>query len=190
MGLSKTMKRMVEVTLDEATLTELGIPLDDFDYGLDDLSPDPQADHYGAMMTMYDTAPEDRGSMRSAIDRVMGIRHRLAELQAEEHRALARLSVLAREGVELFIRPGENEHKAREIAHRTMVAELAMVARVSSRTMDGRIAEAELISSRFPFTLEELAVGSISTGHVRVIMQYGLPLLDDEVRAEYEIGRA
>jgi len=186
MVLPESMKRMRDITLDEAALADLGIPLDDVSYGLDDLPPDPQADHYEAMLSIYDTEPVDRGSMRAAIERVVGIRHRQAELQAEETRALARVSALAREGAELVIRPGENEHKARELAHRSMVAELAMVTRVSSRTMDGRIAEAELISSRFPSTLEELAVGSISTGHVRVITQYGLPLFDDEVRAEYE----
>lgn len=186
MVLPKSMKRMVEITLDEAALADLGIPLDDLDYGLDDLPPDPQAAYYDAMMSIYDTTPVDGGFMRSAIDRVVGIRRRLAELQAEEHRALARLSALAREGADQFMRPETDDHKAKEIAHRTMVAELAMVARVSSRTMDSRIAEAELIASQFPNTLEELAVGSISSGHVRVIMQYGLPLSDDEVRADYE----
>lgn len=45
---------------------------------------------------------------------MMSIRRSLAELQAEEHRALTRLSALAREGAELFIQPGENEHKAKE----------------------------------------------------------------------------
>jgi hypothetical protein len=169
------MKRMFEVTLDEAAMVSLGIPVDDLDFGVDDLPPDPLADHYDALHeSLYDTAPVDGGSMRAAIDRYAANRVRLAECQAEEHRSLARLSTLAREGAELVIVPEHADHDAKEVAYRTMVAEVAMVTRVSARSMGARIAESELIANQFPHTLEELAVGSISAGHVRVIVEHGL----------------
>jgi hypothetical protein len=110
----------------------------------------------------------------------------LAECQAEEHRSLARLSELAREGAELVIVPADADHDAKEVAYRTMVAEVAMVSRVSARSMGARIAESELIATQFPHTLEELAAGSISAGHVRVIVEHGLPLVDDQLWAVYE----
>ncbi|MEX1080271.1 MAG: DUF222 domain-containing protein [Homoserinimonas sp.] len=180
------MKQMFEVSLDAAAMAELGIPVDDGDFGVDDLPPDPLAEYDGALLGIYDTVPVDGGSMRAAIDRVVGVRDRISGLQAEEYRALARLSALSREGAELFISPEADEARARELAHRSMVAELAMVARVSAPTMASRVAEAELVVHQFPNTLEELAAGSIGVGHLRVIVQHGLPLLDDQVRAEYE----
>ena len=180
------MKQLFEVTLDEAAMAALGIPADERDFGLDDLPADPLADHYESLWGLYDTEPVDGGSMRVAIDRIVGIRDQISVLQADEHRALARLSALAREGSELFITPEQDEHRAKELAHRTVVAELAMALRVSDRTAGSRMADAELIVSQFPHTLEELTAGSISIGHVRVILQHGLPLLDDDVRAEYE----
>ena len=181
------MKQMFEVTLDAAGMAAAGIPVDDLDFGVDDLPPDPLADQYDALHeALYETAPIDGGSMRAAIDRVVGNRLRLSECQAEEHRALARLSALAREGAELVIVPEAGDHDAKEVAYRTMVAEVAMVTRVSARTMAARIAESELIVHQFPHTLEELAAGSIGAGHVRVIVEHGLPLADDEVRALYE----
>ncbi|MHA6694502.1 HNH endonuclease signature motif containing protein [Homoserinimonas sp. A520] len=181
------MKRMVEVTLDEAAMADLGIPVDDLDFTVDDLPPDPLADQYDAMYdALYDTVPVDGGSMRAAIERVVANRQRMAECQAEEYRALARLSVLAREGAELVIVPEHGDHDAKEVAYRTMVAEVAMVSRVSARSMAARVAESELIATGFPHTLEELAVGSINAGHVRVIVEHGLPIADAAVRAVYE----
>jgi hypothetical protein len=124
--------------------------------------------------------------MRAAIDRFVANQVRLAECQAEAHRSLARLSALAREGAELVIVPEHADHDAKEVAYRTMVAEVAMVTRVSARSMGARIAESELIANQFPHTLEELASGSISAGHVRVIVEHGLPLVDDRLRAVFE----
>ena len=178
---------MFEVTLDAAAMAALGIPVDSEDFGLDDLPPDPMAaDFEAAVLSLYDTAPVDGGSMRSAIDRVVGIRERLSGLQAEEHFALSRLSELARVGSDSFIALDADEGRAKELAHRTMVAEVAMAVRVSARTMASRIAEAELVVTRFPSSLQELASGSIGMGHLRVIVQHGLSILDDRVRGEYE----
>jgi hypothetical protein len=181
------MKELFEVTLDAAAMVALGIPVDSEDFGLDDLPPDPMAgDFDDALLGLYDTEPVDGGSMRAAIDRVVDIRERMSGLQAEEHFALSRLSELAREGADAFIAPDADDGRAKELAHRTMVAEAAMAVRVSARTMASRIAEAELIVTQFPSTLQELAAGSIGLGHLRVIVQHGLAIGDDRVRAEYE----
>jgi hypothetical protein len=181
------MKRFFEITLDEEAMAAFGIPAPEGEFELEDVAPDPLAADFDAVMqSLYDTEPVDGGSMRNAIDRAVGVRERMSELQAEEYRALARLSELAREGADLLITPEADEHIAKELAHRSMVAEVAMVTRVSARTMATRIAEAELIVSRFPHSLEALASGAIGTGHVRVIVEHGLPILDDQVRAAYE----
>src|SRR5690554_644023 len=181
------MKEMFSITLDATAMADLGIPIEQPDFGVDDLPPDPLADHYDAMLAWYETEPVDGGSMRVAICRVVGIRDEISRLQADEHRALARLSSLALAGADAFIAPDADDSRAKQIAHRTMVAELAMALRVSDRTVASRVADAELMVTHFPHTLEELAVGSISAGHVRVIIEHGLPLVDDAVRADYEV---
>jgi hypothetical protein len=180
------MKETFSITVDAAAMADLGIPIEEPDFGADDLPPDPLADHYGALLAVYDAEPVDAGSMREAICRVVGIRDRISMLQADQHRALARLSSLARSGADSFISPDADDARARQIAHRTMVAELAMALRASDRTVASRVADAELMVTQFPHTLEELAVGSISAGHVRVIIEHGLPLVHDSARADYE----
>jgi hypothetical protein len=182
------MKELFEISLGAEEMAELGIPLEGPDFRVEDLSPDPLADHYEALLSLYDLEPEDGGSMREALSRAVGIRSRISALQAEEHRALARLSELARTGAELVIAPGADDTRAKDIAHRSMVAELAMILRVSARTAATRVADAELMVTRFPHTVEELGTGTINAGHARVIVEHGLPIIDDQVRADYELA--
>jgi hypothetical protein len=70
---------------------------------------------------------------------------------------------------------------------RSLTAELAVLHRVSDRTMAARIAEAEALVSQFPSTLECLELGRIQLGHVRTIVEQGLAIQDADVRARYEV---
>jgi hypothetical protein len=195
------MTRTLELSPVEAALAARGILADEFDLSLDDLAPDPWAENYDVILSPRESQPADRGLMRAAIERIVSIRSRLAALQAEEYRALARLSELAVNGVEQLDRAravasgadasgagasGADANRAVEIAYRSMVAEAALAVRVSARTMAARVAEAEQIVRCFPHTLEELASSSINAGHMRVIVQHGLAIEDDGLRADYE----
>src|SRR5690554_3641507 len=110
------MKEVFSITVDAAALADLGIPTEEPVFGVDDLPPDPLADHYDALFAVYDTEPVDGGSMNEAICRAVSIRDRISMLQADEHRALARLAVLARSGADAFISPDADGTRAKQIA--------------------------------------------------------------------------
>jgi surface antigen len=74
----------------------------------------------------------------------------------------------------------------REIAHRSLIAELATVVRVSDRTMGLRLADAEQLVSDFPATVAALEAGEIGRGHARVIVDAGTPIIDADNRARFE----
>ena len=61
-----------------------------------------------------------------------------------------------------------------------------MACRVSSRTMQSRLAEAHLLVGQFPATLTAWQEGRIEAGHVRTIMLHGGSIDDADARAEYE----
>ncbi len=74
----------------------------------------------------------------------------------------------------------------REWAHRSMAAELAVACRVSTPTMMAQLAEAQLLVTKFPATVDALQRGRIQAGHVRIIAVHGGCIEDAGVRARYE----
>ena len=105
---------------------------------------------------------------RWRIEQIVAGRAEIARLQALEARHLAALT----DTVETNTEPGAGGERL-EWAFRSLTAELAVACRVSSRTMQSRLAEAHLLVERFPATLTALQAGRIEAGHVRTIMLHG-----------------
>ena len=118
---------------------------------------------------------------RWRIEQIVAGRAEMARLQAFEARHLAALS----DTVEAHTEPGVGGERL-EWAFRSLTAELAVACRVSSRTMQSRLAEAHLLVEQFPATLTAWQAGRIEAGHVRTIMLHGGCIDDADARARYE----
>ncbi|MFH8250306.1 DUF222 domain-containing protein [Microbacterium sp. B2969] len=70
---------------------------------------------------------------------------------------------------------------------RTMVAELAVAARVSERTVQRQLDEAADLCDRFTPVVEALDAARISRAHVGVIHDAGFAIQDDGARAEFVV---
>ena len=66
--------------------------------------------------------------------------------------------------------------RERDMALRSMAAEIACATRMSDRTVQRRINDAESLVTRYPKTMAAWADGRISQGHVRAVADAGLPL--------------
>jgi hypothetical protein len=188
------MEQLFDITVDEATMLALGIPVLDGDFPVDRDAAyppvDPQADvwelAWHAVQAAELAAPSPQRSIRTRIDNLVALRQRMSALQVEEMRELAAIAKLNREQAEQR-HPDDDPDWANslETAQRSLAAELALANKVSARTMENRIGEAEQLVDLFPETLETLATGEIGLGHARVIMEHGAQL-DDDKRAKFE----
>ena len=75
---------------------------------------------------------------------------------------------------------------ARELAQRSVAAEIAAATRMSDRTVQRQMGQAVELADRFPLTFQALSDGRISLAHARVIQEAGAGLTDDETRGRYE----
>ena len=134
---------------------------------------------------MTNTAPRTPGegdiSVESLLNALTDIRRRRAALDAKETAILSAAVAYARTQDQ---EPSPSE--ARGIPLRSIAAQIGAALRVSDRTVQRHLSEATLLAGRFEATLVALATGEISRGHVTVIMEAGLSIEDDEVRAAYE----
>ncbi len=122
---------------------------------------------------------EAEDTIAAVMERTLELRRQQARLIALEQRELADLASRTRLRLPEGAKP-----KDIELAMRSLTAELAVLHRVSDRTMAARIAEAETLVSQFPSTLECLELGRIQLGHVRTIVEQGLAIQDADVRAD------
>jgi hypothetical protein len=105
----------------------------------------------------------------------------IAAAQAAQMRALARANEVAdRQGARSGTRVRD-----REMAERAIAAELACAMRVSDRTMQRRMSEAQTVAEHFPATLAAWESGRITRGHLNVIVETG-SILPTECRHDFE----
>ena len=128
------------------------------------------------------TTPGDgHAAVESLLNALSLARQRRAAAEAEETMLLAAAVNLAQGQAEA---PGPSE--VRDIPLRSLAAQIGSVLRVSDRTVQRHLSDASILAGSFPATLTALAAGEISRGHVRVIVEAGLAIEDDDVRAAYE----
>jgi len=73
-----------------------------------------------------------------------------------------------------------------DLAARSVAAELAGVLHMSDRVVQGRMARAAELMTKFPATMQAFTEARIGPAHVRQIQDAGARLDSDEVRAEFE----
>lgn len=117
---------------------------------------------------------------RACLDALLETRAFIASLQAKELRLLARLEELA------LAEPGKHApSREREMALRSMAAEVALATTQSSRSVQASMNRASGLVSRLPETVSALAAGVIGLGHARAILEHS-GNLEGEALTEYE----
>ena len=74
----------------------------------------------------------------------------------------------------------------KDLPWREVAAEIGAALHMNDRTVEGRLGEAALVVGRFPATHAAWAAGEIDQSRVRVIVDAGGTLTDEDSRAEYE----
>ncbi|MGW9632283.1 DUF222 domain-containing protein [Agromyces sp. NPDC055520] len=87
-----------------------------------------------------------------------------------------------------FVAPTLSPERRREMAHRSVTAELATALRMPERTMQRQIDDAWALSTQLPVTLSALRCGEISLQHARVIVEATVGL-DDDPRLRDDLDR-
>ncbi|GAA1466081.1 HNH endonuclease signature motif containing protein [Microbacterium thalassium] len=134
-------------------------------------------------MTNSEAAPAEVAGarLRPVVSEVVELRAQIAALQAREVRALAEASAIAQEWADAA--PTRSDA---ELAHRSVAADLASALRVSDRTVQRQLGDAERLVTRFPETVASLERGRISLAHARVIAEAADRIDQPELLAEYE----
>ena len=120
--------------------------------------------------------------LTEAVTALLESERELAELEAARvvHFAAAMRVALARSAH----RPRAVQE--REMAVRSIAAEIGVALRWNDRTVQRRLGESLQMVDDFPATLEALAAARISARHAAVIREVGADLTDAEVRSAYE----
>ncbi|GAB3602856.1 HNH endonuclease signature motif containing protein [Microbacterium aureliae] len=119
--------------------------------------------------------------LRPVVDRLVDVRARIASLQAAEAQLFAQAGVIAADWA-----AAADTRSDAELAHRSVAADIAAALRVSDRTVQRQIGDAERMVTRFPETARLLRAGRISLAHARIIVEAGARIAEPELRAEYE----
>ncbi|WP_157813980.1 MULTISPECIES: HNH endonuclease signature motif containing protein [unclassified Microbacterium] len=107
----------------------------------------------------------------------------VARAQAAQARVLADAADLGMRRVAELVSVSSREA---ELPVRALAAELGVAANMSDRTVQRRMNDAAVLAEAFPATFDAWDAGRVGAGHVAVIMEHGLPLVDAEARSEFE----
>ncbi|MEO6942180.1 MAG: DUF222 domain-containing protein, partial [Terrimesophilobacter sp.] len=135
---------------------------------------------FDALVELWAAEHDEYDEAQDCLDALLETRTVMASMHAREQRLLARLEALALDPMGLAAATG-----SRELAWRSLAAEIAVATRQSDRTVQSMMGRATDLVSRLPLTLEALESGRISIGHVRVILEHSTGLERDAL-AEYE----
>ncbi len=120
---------------------------------------------------------------QECLDALVETRTLIASLHAREQRYLARLEAIALESPQE--NPSAPVQESREIAWRSMAAEISVATRLADRTVQTMMGRATTLVETLPATLEALESGRISVAHARVILEHATGI-DGSRRADYE----
>lgn len=113
----------------------------------------------------------------AVVDAFADVRRRQGALDAEEIRILARAAALVDDAGERGTR--------REIARRSLIAELATATRMSEWSVTRQVGRCSDLCERFAPAVDALERGEISRRHLTVIHEAGIAIHDDADRAAY-----
>ncbi|QEW04252.1 DUF222 domain-containing protein [Microbacterium lushaniae] len=130
-----------------------------------------------------ETTAADASRMRAGLAGLQDADAAVAKAQAERIRSLAALAEVATGQV---ARIGSRDSREREMPMRSLAAEVAFATHVHDITAQRELGDAHTLVSKFAATVTALADARISKRHVDVILETGLPIVDDQVRAAWE----
>ncbi|ALX65868.1 HNH endonuclease signature motif containing protein [Microbacterium sp. XT11] len=130
------------------------------------------------MTALADATIEQMGALRGLTEALVEVDRALSGVLAVKEGLLA---VGARLAADMA---GDGDPGA-ELSLRSVAAEFATALRVSDRTVQARMAEAEMKVSLFPEVWKAQGAGRISSGHARVILDAGMYLDDEASRHAY-----
>ncbi|SFI51053.1 MULTISPECIES: HNH endonuclease signature motif containing protein [Microbacterium] len=111
------------------------------------------------------------------VDAFADVQRRQGALDAEEIRTLARAAALVDDAGE--------RGSSREIAQRSLLAELATATRMSEWSVSRQMGQCADLCERFAAGVDALGRGEISRRHLTVIHEAGAAIHDDAARAAY-----
>lgn len=157
-----------------AAIVRDDVSQEDFDVEFDAMVEKWAAERWAAEHGEYDEAQD-------CLDALLEARAIKASAEAREQQCLARLEALA-----LASADRENPAHARmsgsdsrEIAWRSMAAEIAVATRQADRTVQSMMGRATSLVHGLPVVLEALGCGRISFGHARVILEHAVGIGSD-----------
>jgi hypothetical protein len=175
------------VAHDDVAQDEFGIRSDaEFDLEFDALVANWLAERWAAEHGDYD-------EVQDCLDALLEARTLKASAEAREQQCLARLEALALESADRDTpEQSDASSRSREIAWRSMVAEIAVATRQADRTVQSMMGRATALARDLPAVLDALACGRISFAHARVIHEHSIGIEGDALD-EYQrltLGRA
>lgn len=159
---------------------------------MDLLPPTPESDVFDewdlwdaeleAARTALSTAPEQFTSARPGV----------GEILADWEHAVRQVTLWQGVQTEILARAFDEAMDASAGADpalevRSIAAELACAVAMSDRTIEQHMSDAVVLRDRFPRAYGALRSGTLSRAHAQVIADEGIRLIDDDVRAVYEL---
>lgn len=134
------------------------------------------------MTALMDATVEQVGALAAVAEMLVEVDRTIGSLLAARDGLLALGSRIAVEAAEQADEPSAD---GVDLAVRAVAAEFGAALRVSDRTVQRRMLEAELVVSRFPRVWQAQGAGLISAAHARVIVDAGMHLEDPGARSAY-----
>ncbi|WP_309126997.1 DUF222 domain-containing protein [Microbacterium sp.] len=132
------------------------------------------------MTALMDVSAEQVTTLDELVDLVQSIERTIGSLQAARDGALALAARWA-----LSVAEQGDGVEASDLTVRAVAAELGAALRVSDRTVQRRMADAETKVNGFPAVWRAQGAGRITAGHARVIIDAGEHLDDPDAREAY-----
>jgi hypothetical protein len=157
---------------------------EDFDVEFDAMVQKWAAERWAAEHGEYDEAQD-------CLDALLEARAIKASAEAREQQCLARLEAIALASADHSNSAHSNSAQpdagssAREIAWRSMAAEIAVATRQADRTVQSMMGQAAALVHDLPAVLEALGCGRIAFGHARVILEHAMGIESDALE-EYQ----
>lgn len=121
------------------------------------------------------------------LDRIRSALRAEAELVAASEGRRVRLLAEATEIARVqTARLTDGNSRGREMALRSIALELAAAVRMSDRTMQTHLGDAEQMVRLFPATVDALSAGAISRAHAMAVLDSGVVISDADERQAYE----
>ncbi|SEB90278.1 HNH endonuclease signature motif containing protein [Microbacterium hydrocarbonoxydans] len=134
------------------------------------------------MTALMDATIEQVAALGAVTEMLVSVERTIGSLLAARDGLLALGSRLAVETAEQSEEPSAD---GVDLAMRAVAAEFGAALRVSDRTLQRRMLDAELLVTRFPRVWRAQGAGVISAAHARIIVDAGTHLDDETRREEY-----